>query len=181
MLHPNHQSQKDAGLVKSLLMSGIGKAYHQQKLSGISDTETLVQWVKATPQAELDTGLGWTIVGDTSRAYDVVMLLARALHILGESTLVIALPRLVKWIEVNADELSRARDCKALFITNFVQVYHECPMTGRQIANTEDFLTNRLDNNQSIFPHVVKWPTDTWWSPTFVHRVSKTNKLFQAR
>lgn len=178
MAHPTHAEQLHLDKVRSLIAAGIGRSYHKRKLSDLAGSEKLCTWVYAGARDDITQGRGWTIVGKGIAAYDMMLLLARALHLSGIRSRVVSLAQLTKWISTDADRLEEAREAEALFVTDFVQAYGVggSPLTVWQIAEVEDFLMTRTNDGKAFLPHAVSLDAPSWWSGGLLQRVATANR-----
>lgn len=178
----NHRRQIDDGVQQSLLRAGIGRAFHRRSLTELPRGEQLAAWVRTEAKADLAAGRGWTVQGTGIGAYDHVVLLARAMHLSGMGVRVVPLRKLLKLIEVEAEDAEELAAAPALFVTDFVQHYGrgECPLSGLQLMDVETFLTARLDDGRPFFPQVSR-PVEQagWWSPSLAQRLLGLNRVLQ--
>jgi hypothetical protein len=178
-----HIQQTNDGIAHSLISAGIGRAYHKRSISEVPNGQFFRQWVGEHARDEVSSGRGITIAGSGTNARDAFLLLARAVHLYGLKARVVPLRRLVAQIVHGGELVEQFEECRALFVTDFFQTYpgNPVPLTGREVQEVEQFLTDRLDDMHSVFVHVAKPMVgpDVWWSPTFVQRLSGLNRLVE--
>lgn len=173
-----HDEQRMAALTSSLINAGIGSTYHRRSLTEVDPA--LHEWAVRDAVTAVQEGRGLTLVG-TDKAYDGAVLLARAIHLQGLSSLVVPLRRLVKWCEHETPEAETAANVRALFITGFNQE-GDSPMLHWQRDDVEELLLDRLDNGRAIFAQgprgVVR---GSWWTDTLVRRIARLNSVMEIK
>lgn len=182
-LNRSHAQQRRDGVAESLTRAGIGRAYHGRKLADLGKRgEVLSAWLAAGAWEEVRRGSGWSIAGAGSLCYDTAMILARGLHLNRVPVRVLSLRRLVRALERDADaaEKEALADVPVLMVTDFTQTYGnkpECPLTGWQVQDVEDFLTTRLSDNRAVFTQSDRrLALANWWSQSLVQRLHERNR-----
>jgi hypothetical protein len=175
-VNSSHASQKAAALWESLSAAGIGRAYHRRSLYEVGHDD-LTLWAQ-TPSLSIPGGRGWTLIGD-DKAYDALMLLARACHIQGYRAFVLTLRQLVKRLEHDTG-MEEVHAAQVLCITGFYDVYQgtDAPLRGWQVQDVESLLLDRLDNGGSICVQSARplRGDGVWWSNTLLRRLKAVNR-----
>lgn len=175
-----HRKQINDKIAESLVLAGIGRAYHQRTLSDVSGGVVLQALIAdGTARSEVQEGRGWNIIGLHSTAYDAAILLARGLHLSGLKARVASLTRLLNQIKEGGDLLPEYADCSVLMVTNFYQTYpgNPVPLEGYEVRAVETFLQERLDDRRAVFVHSAKPLAESvWWSPVLLGRLSGLNR-----
>ncbi len=80
----NKIPKEEAAKIKTRLLSnrGIGRKYHYMSLNRYENSEEFVELVKEYSKEDRVRGNGISIVGDSATAYDIAVLVARALLLL---------------------------------------------------------------------------------------------------
>ena len=171
----DHQDQQLKAVTTSLINAGVGTAFHKRHLGDVAPA--LVEPAKGPLLTTAREGRGITLVG-RDRAYDGAVLLARAMHLQGVGSLVVPLRRLVKWLEHDTEDATRAANVSALFVTNFFDHAVDCPLTGWQLQDVETLFNDRIDNSLANFPQVTCiLGRGGWWSDTLVRRLARLNSV----
>lgn len=182
-MQASHQRQAHEGIGQSLLAAGIGRAYHQRTVAEVPHGDFFRQWITEHARDEVNAGRGITIVGASATARDAFVLLARGVHLSGMKVRLVPLRRLIAQIVHEGELLEQFEECRALFVSEFFQTYpgNPVPLTGREVQEVEQFLSDRLDNMASVFVHAAKPMTgsDLWWSPTMVQRLGSLNRTVE--
>jgi hypothetical protein len=137
----------------------------------------MVNWVKGDIRAALKTGQGWNIVGAGVNAVDATILLARTLHMMKHTCLVVPLPRLMAWLQHETEDYHRAYQAKVLLITEFYQIYPggREPFTGWQLSTMEMFIKDRIAERRTTCLQFATMAGSVWWSDSLLQLVAKTN------
>jgi hypothetical protein len=183
-MQESHRQQLHKGMTESLLLAGIGSAYHRRNLASLPQHgDLLTEWVNGPGRDEIRSGNGWVVRGTSAATRDTAMLLARALHVNRLLSRVVTLRRLINQIIHSGDMIGDLTTCDVLVVLDFVQVYpgNEVPVTGREVQEVEDFLSDRFDRQKAHIIHVAKPLPGTWWSAGLCDRIASASRVLEVK
>jgi hypothetical protein len=171
----NHLEQQVAGLCEGLSAAGIGSAYHRRTLR--ETAPDLFENIDNVATS-IDDGSGIIFVGG-ARAYDEIMVVARALFMKHIPVMVVRLLTLARWIVDDYEDLHKAVSAQGLFVLGFADT-SDCPLTYRERRLIEEFVSDRIDNGGAFSAQASGTLKGSgWWSDEFVERISRATIVRQ--
>ena len=167
--------------MRTMSVVGIGSRFHDMRLRDFApEGERLQQVLTELWTADnIKAGAGMTVLGGGRMAGDLHMMLARSLHLVGASVLVLGLSevsRRVQWGEEDEDGPTMT-EVQALFIRNF-QTERACPLRDYQLAGVTDMLDERLNRCAAVFPWLTT-ESNLWWPDSLLAQLSERNVVFE--
>jgi hypothetical protein len=166
-----------------LVNRGIGKKYHDMNLQQYPNptAEKLRDWLSHEGPEALKLGKGINFFGETQDGYDLTLLLARALVLLGDHKL----RCLPFYTALEYDTIQDLwEDKPPLIITNFFPDKNQC--NPAEYKRLENLLNYYIDNRISLSLHfpiadadkLTKYIESHSLNPVFLDRLLKINTTY---
>jgi hypothetical protein len=168
------QAERDKEIAYSLRDAGIGTRYHDLRLD---DFKLPGAWLKdwMLNHAEQIKG-GASAVFHGLGLTDLIITMARGLHVNGVGVRVVPLGRMGLYLK-SPDKLEELNDdVRALFIMNCADSRKGCPLYDRTMADVEWLIRQRFDEHKNTFLHFSVDDTEKalykvggYWSDEMLH------------
>lgn len=172
----NQQAEADEAL-RSLGFVGVGNKFRDRRFADYGDPGEELKSLLLDRWADIvRKGDGITVLGRSSAAGDLHMVLARACHLAEMPILVVGLSELARRLQHPEDELDsyHLRDVQGLFVRRFMADTRS-PLRDYEQAMVEEFLDQHLDRGGSVFPWVIDIPAPPWFSEYTLVRLAERN------
>jgi hypothetical protein len=151
-------AEREKEIKQSLKDAGIGPRYHDLRLSSFGDPGTkLYEWMNSKREA---IKAGGSAVFHGLGLSDMIITMARGLHVNGVGVRVIPLARMGLWVK-SPEKIEELNDeVRALFVMSCADSRKGCPLYDRTMADVEWLIRQRFDEHKSTFLHFSVDDTD---------------------
>lgn len=169
----------------SLTRAGVHSGYHRRSMTEKPEWIEFVDWLKYKGEDLVRKGRGITVCGLGLEGTDSVFMIARTLHIIGQSVrvlglsdLVTALGKFASYNEVENDFF----DVGTLCVHKFEEV-GELPLTRWQRLQVEDLLIGRRARGKGSLLHTANLSPrhegkSLWWPKTIEEIMFTENLIY---